>query len=93
MSELQKTIDIIIGEATKTLLEADEEINFDTLLRVISERFNTLQDGSLKTAFRHAITEIRGYQVQVELLQARGEDEKSERMLDNSRLGPQDNSH
>lgn len=93
MSELHKAIDIIIGEATKTLLEADEEVSFDTLLRVISERFNTLQDGSLEPAFRHAITEIRGYQAQVELRQARGEGDKSELMLDSSRPGPQDSSH
>lgn len=61
MSELQKATDIIIGEATKTLLENDDEISFETLLQVISEQYASLQDESRKPAFRHALSELRKY--------------------------------
>lgn len=61
MSELQKATDIIIGEATKTLLENDDEISFETLLQVISEQYASLQDESRKPAFLHALSELRQY--------------------------------
>ena len=93
MSKLQKATDISIGEATKTLLERDEEISFNSLLQVISEKHDASQDDSEKHAFRQALSEIQKYVTLATRRSMTEEGEHPEQALNNTPPGASDSSH
>lgn len=92
MSKLEKATDIIIGEATKTLLERDEEISFDYLLQFISEKHDSLQDDSQKHAFRQALSEIQKYAT-LATHRTVTDDEHPGQALNNTHPGASNTSH